>query len=583
MEIKKLLLFVTSLVMYTTIAAQEMPKYEMQPYRDSINKLYWNKHQEVFISLSTTKDGKKENLESEISSEYDNPFFFDTEGLNFIRSHWAVDKNTKKPIVPQKELLWEVYADGKAPFTKSSFSAVPKFFTSDKQIYGKDLTIALSAKDAVSGVQITNYSLNGAAYIQYNKPIILDKEGKYSLKYFSVDNVGNIEEFTGKTFYIDITPPVTNSTISGVNIEKGNIISLQTKIYFNPTDEVSGVAKTFYSVDGGKQILYNGKNISLIALKDGEHIIKFYSVDKVQNKEDVQIFEFYLDRTAPITASDILGDRFIVGEQIYFSGRTKLKLTAVDNKSGVKDVLYSVDGGGFIPYADPFYLPSKQGLHIVKYYAIDNTQNVTKGEDLGTNYKEFKLNVDKIYVDLTGPSLNHSILGNKFYARDTVFIGPKTKIKLVAKDGESGLNYISYSIDNIQKETKYDEPFSVDVSSGLHKIEYFGYDNVNNRNVGQFLIFMDNEGPVINYKFSIVNIGKQNGLEVYPSYASMFITIQDQLTGVTKIYYSLNGKPEVLYRNYIKGFQKNKVNTLKVRAFDKLNNITIMEIKFYIK
>jgi len=583
MKMKKFILSVTILIISTMVAAQDMPKYEMHPYRDSVNRLYWNKHQEVFISLSTTKDGKKENLESEISSEYDNPFFFDTEGLNFIRTHWAVNKNTKKAVVPQKELLWEVYADGKAPLTKSSFSTVPKSFTPDKQIYGKGLIITLSAKDVVSGVQITNYSLNGAAYAQYKEPIKIDEEGKHSLKYFSADNVGNVEDFTEKTFYVDITTPVTNSTISGVNIEKGNIISLQTKIYFNPTDDISGVSKTFYSVDDGRQILYNGKNIPLSALKDGEHIIKFYSVDKVKNEEEMQTFEFYLDRTAPITASDVLGDRFIVGEQIYFSGRTKLKLTAVDNKSGVKDVLYSINGGKFTSYNDPFYLPSKQGLHIVKYYATDNTENVTMGEDIGTNYKEYKLNVDKIYVDLTGPTLNHSISGNKFYTRDTVFISPKTKIKLIAKDGESGLNYISYSIDNTQKETKYDKAFSVNVTSGLHKIEYFGYDNVNNRNIGQFLIFMDNEGPIINYKFSIVPIGIQNGLEVYPNYASMFITIQDKLTGVTKIYYSLNGKPEVLYKNYIKGFQKDKINIVKVRAFDKLNNITILEIKFYIK
>ena len=94
---------------------------------------------------------------------------------------------------------------------------------------------------------------------------------------------------------------------------------------------------------------------------------------------------------------------------------------------------------------------------------------------------------------------------------------------------------------------------------------------------------MDNEGPAINYKFSIVTIGQKEGLEIYPNYASMFLTIQDKLTGISKIYYSLNGKPELTYRNYIKGFQKGKINTVKVRALDKLNNETIQEIKFFIE
>jgi len=459
---------------------------------------------------------------------------------------------------------------------------VSSIILSGKTIYGKNLVVNINANDETSGVNTTNYSLNGKAYSPYLEALNFDKEGQYTLKYFSVDNVGNVETVTEKTFDVDITPPVTTSTISGVNIKDENIISLQTKIYFNPTDKLSGVASTFYVIDGGKQKLYNGNIIPLKPLTDGDHTIKFYSVDKVGNKENEQTLSFYLDRTAPITASDVLGDRFIVGDQIYFSGRTKLKLTAVDNKSGVKEVKYSVDDSEFNSYEDPFYLPSEQGFHIVKYYAVDNTENVTSGDKgVGSGYQEYKLSVDKIYVDLTGPSLNHSISGSKFYTRDTTFIGPKTKIKLTAKDGESGLQYISYSINDAQKETTYSTPFVVNVPSGLHKIEYFGYDNVNNRNIGQFLIFMDNEGPIINYKFSIVPTGTKDGLEIYPNYASMFITIQDKLTGVSKIYYSLNGAKEVKYKNYVTGFKKGQVNTIKVRALDKLNNETIQEFKFH--
>jgi len=580
---KRVLYLSILLIINNILFAQDVPKHEMSPYRDSTNKLYWNKNQEVYISLSTEKNGKQEYLESEISQEYTSPFYFDTEGLNYLRTKWAIDKETGKPVVPQKEILWEVYADGKAPITKSSFSNVPKYILSEKTIYGKNLEVNLSSRDQTSGVKITSYSLNGAAYTPYKKNIKFDTEGKHVLKYLSADNVGNVEEVIEKTFFVDVTPPVTASVISGVNIEKENIISLRTKIYFDPTDELSGVASTFYSIDDGKPILYNGKNIPLTKLTDGEHILKFYSVDNVDNKENEQTFEFYLDRTAPITASDVLGDRFIVEDQIYFSGRTKLKLTAVDNKSGVKEVQYSINDEEFLTYEDPFYLPSEQGFHIVKYYALDNTENVTTGDKgVGTGYKEFKLNVDKIYVDLTGPSLNHSITGDKFYTRDTTFISPNTKIILKATDGESGLQYISYSIDNEQKETVYDSPFSIDLSSGLHKIEYFGYDNVNNRNIGQFTIFMDNEGPVINYKFSIVSTGTNNNLEVYPSYASMFITVQDKLTGVSKIYYSLNGGAETTYKNYVSGFKKGQVNTIKIRALDKLNNTTIQEFKFYI-
>ncbi len=574
-------LLITVILLSSSITfAQEIPKFEQAPYRDADNKLYWNKHQEVFISLSTTKGGKQENLESEISADYANPFYFDTEGINYMRTKHAVDKTTRKIIYPMREVLWEVYADGLAPRTKSKLVNAKKSVIDGKIIYGGGLKFALQSKDAVSKVKNIYYSLNAAPYTIYNKELNFDKEGENTIKYFAVDNVGNIEKLKQKVFSVDLTPPETSSTISGVKIGEQNIISLKTKIYFTAKDLISSVYKTYYSIDNGKDIIYNGRTIPLNLLKDGEHTLKYYSVDKLGNKEAVQTYAFYLDRTAPITASDVLGDRFIVGDMIYFSGRTKLKLTAVDNKSGVKDVRYSINKSEFEDYEDPFYLPSKQGIHIVRYYATDNTENITTGDE-SVGFQKFTLNVDKIYVDLTGPSLNHSIYGDKFYARDTVFISPRTKIKLTAKDGESGLQYISYSLDGKQKETEYKAPFSINAKSGLHKVEYFGYDNVNNRNIGQFYIFMDSKGPDVNYKFSIVPSGTKDGLEIYPNYASMFITIQDKLTGVSKIYYSINGAPEVRYKKYIAGFKKNTTNTIKVRALDKLNNVTIMEIKFY--
>jgi hypothetical protein len=64
-------------------------------------------------------------------------------------------------------------------------------------------------------------------------------------------------------------------------------------------------------------------------------------------------------------SADVLGVRFIVGDRIYFSGRTKLKLTAVDKKLGVKEIKYFIDDMGGA-YSDPFYLPSKAGRHINK-------------------------------------------------------------------------------------------------------------------------------------------------------------------------------------------------------------------------
>ena len=148
----------------------------------------------------------------------------------------------------------------------------------------------------------------------------------------------------------------------------------------------------------------------------------------MDNKEEVKVFDFYFDKTAPIMAADILGDRFIAVDQVYFSGRTKLKLTAVDNKVGVKEIMYSINDEPYQKYEQPFYLPSVSGVHTVRYYSVDNLANKSTSDVKGSSSLEFKHNVNKVYVDLTGPDISQRYQGRYHVSRDTVFINAETKI-----------------------------------------------------------------------------------------------------------------------------------------------------------
>ncbi len=579
---KNILTFLTIFMGFYSYS-QEVPKFQKTNYRDSANNLYWNKDLPVYISLSPNPDGSNgEILESKISEKYASPFYFDTEGINYIRTKWAVDKQTREYAYPKQEVLWEVYADGQPPKTIASFKQAISVNIGGKIIYGPNLIVSLKSSDYISKTKDIYYSINGEAYRIYGGNILFNKEGEQKLKFFAVDNVGNAEEPKEIDFSIDLTAPSSSCTITGVSLGNENIVSLTTKIYIDAKDNVSGVKQTYYQIDSLSEVLYyKGTSIPLITLNDGDHLLKFYSVDKVGNKEDVQTFSFYLDKSAPITVSDILGDKFVVEDKIYFSGRTKFKITSIDNKAGVKNVLYSVDGSDFNEYVDPFYMPNEPGWHIVKYFAVDSTDNTTTDE-YSQKYLEYQMKVDKIYVDLTGPALSHFISGDKYSRNDTVFIGPNSKINLSATDPESGLQYISYSLDGELKETPYSSPFTLEsLKTGEHKIEYFGYDNVNNRNIKTFNVILDNSGPVIGHKFSVVPSSVKGNIEVYPSGVFLFVTVQDDLTGVTNIYYSVNGGEKLIYKNYIKGFSKGE-NTVIIEAYDMLNNMSSYEIKFIV-
>ena len=579
---KKHLLF-GFLVLSISVLAQDVPTFSPTNYVDNTGKLYWNKNLPVYISLSPNPDGSDGTvLESEISAKYAEPFYFDTEGKNYMRTHWAVDKTTHKAVVPQQEILWEVYADGVAPVSSSSFKKNFSYTLNHEKIYDGSLSIDISSTDYVSRVKDIYYSLNGEPYRTYSGGLSNFKEGENILKYFAVDNVNNVETVVEKKFFIDNKSPETKLTVTGISLQ-GNVLSVTSKIYLEAKDDKAGIKKIFYQIDSSlKKVYTQGYNIPLTNLKDGDHVIRYYSIDNVGNEEEEQKFEFYLDRTAPITVSDILGDKFVVGDKVYFSGRTKMKITSIDNKSGVKQVLYSIDGGDFNDYTDPFYMPNEPGWHVVKYFALDSTENITK-DQYTQQYYQYKMKVDKIFVDLSGPTMRHFISGDKFTRGDTTFIGPNSKINLSASDGESGLQMITYSIDGILKETPYIKPFSLDsFPTGIHSIEYFAYDNVNNRNIENFKVILDNLGPEIGCKFSVKPKSKNNALDVYPEGTLLFITVQDDLTGISNIYYSINNGVKYTYKNYVKGFVKGE-NKVMFEALDKLGNSSKYEVNFYIE
>jgi hypothetical protein len=304
-------------------------------------------------------------------------------------------------------------------------------------------------------------------------------------------------------------------------------------------------------------------------------------VDHVGNKEEPGKYNFYFDKTAPIVAADILGDRFYANDQVYFSGRTKLKITAVDNKVGVKEVRYSIDNGEYQLYDQPFYLPSVSGIHYVRYYSIDNLSNKSQNTLTGMGPEEFKHNVNKIYVDLTGPDINYTLTGKSRQTRDTLFVSSNTQIVLIGNDKESGLQKLTYSIGGDQEEITYTAPFRL-VSPGYQLVEFFGYDNVNNRNLSQFYAFVDDEAPSIFHNFSVSAYANRESLSVYPRDVSLFLGATDKHVGLADIFYRVGNGTFKPYAGRVTGFAKGK-NQLDVKAVDLLGNERTESIEFYIE
>ncbi|MDH3651319.1 MAG: hypothetical protein OEQ53_16650 [Saprospiraceae bacterium] len=560
----------TLLLFLPLILPSQDIEYSAKEYIGDDGTIYWNRSLPLYLRVSPNPEGHGVLLKSQ-NPAYTNPLYLDTEGTNFIRTRYAVDKDSKKTVTPIKEVMMPIVADGTSPSSSIFFRNAKRSSSAGKQFFGPELVIHISSNDKLSGVELLMYSLDDTPLVDFTEDLNVDTEGDHSVSFYAVDRVGNKELTRTNAFVVDLSPPTVMNNIDV--FEDANVISPRSKISFTATDALSGVHKVFYRFDDADYREYNGSEVKFTYLKDGEHFLEYYAVDKVGNETGIFRYDFYFDKTAPLTANDILGDRFIVKDKIYFSGRTKMKLTAVDNKIGVQEIRYSMDKGAFNVYDQPFYLPSISGVHRIRYYSVDRLANRPISSE------SYQHDISLVYLDLTGPDITHRVKGPSFQAAGVQYISPKTQLSLVGNDSESGLQYLTYSLDGNSAEERYDSAITLN-TSGKHEIELFGYDNVNNRNVGHASVFVDASPPVIYENFSTRAVGNEDGLPLYPPYVTVFLAATDDIVGNDRIYFTINGNTEKLYTKPIGQLKKNTAYMVSIRAIDKVGNESSKVVEF---
>jgi hypothetical protein len=565
------------MVVSAILVAQKQPEHKKRFYMSQDGKLYCNKYLPIYfwISTSPNENAEKHRLKSETTPKYSNPMYFDTDGRNTFRSPSAVDTITYKVVEPRMDVEYQVYADGVAPVSKWGLNS--KMVFENKSVYfinTKEINITTS--DDLSGVDGTMYSLDSAAYVKYSSNITLNAEKEYVFKFYSYDYTGNTENVKVVKICLDQSSPISELKFEG---DKYNdVISGNTYVNIAANDNLSGVKKIFYAIDDTIYKVYSGKLFSG-NMSQGQHTIHYFAIDNVENKELLKSVEFYVDKTPPQVLEEIVGKTFYVNGKEFSAGTSRLKVSAIDNKAGVKEISYSINNGPLEKYDKPLILSSYKGNLIVKCFAIDNVGN--KG---GYN-TENNRNNSIPYVDIIAPWVGYSFSGPIFKTRDTTFISNKTGIVLQAKDDESGVQKIEYQIDTMDL-ALYQKPLNLPYDK-YHSITMYGYDNTDNLTRQEFSVMIDTVGPQIFDRFSVVPLTSvvENNVTVneYPSYAVLFISATDFCVGYESLTYKVNNLPWQNYGREISGFVANSLNTVIIRAVDKLGNKTEKTIRFKIK
>jgi hypothetical protein len=220
--------------------------------------------------------------------------------------------------------------------------------------------VKLTAQDNKSGVAKIDYSFDAGQFSMYGKPVNApNKAGAGKVAFRATDKLGNMSTVSTLAYTMDTVAPQTAYHITGASyqVRSDVYITRDTKIDLTATDDASGVLLTQYEPEGSAgPETYTG---ALAFPEEGRRLIRFWSVDKVNNRELDHAVLVITDNTppqifanfsvAPITTSNAQG-------MAVYRRLTSLFLGATDNAAGVHNIYYSFDGAKESEYSTPLVL-----------------------------------------------------------------------------------------------------------------------------------------------------------------------------------------------------------------------------------
>lgn len=529
-------------------------------YRAADGRIYIQAKQELylFIGASDSPTASKVLLDQVATPEYANPFFLDTEGVNYIRTKDAVNKETGEVAIGV-ETLWEIHRDGTPPAVSYQFENAPRFVRSGTVYYGAGLTGTLVTTDELSGVLRTQFVLNGGAERLYADPLSFS-EGAQTISATATDNVGNTSEPASVSFVVDLSAPVVSDSLSGEHVASSRILSGNGRIHYRAEDDASGVFRMTYQVDDGGERTYTSP-LRARDLGEGPHTITVSSVDHVGNTSAPKTDRVVVDLTPPDVAFAPSIEATLGGRR-YVSGATTFTMTAEDAVAGVEQRSFRTNGD-WDAYQQAVAIPEEANTFQVAFRATDRVQNTSS--PVAGSY----------ILDRTAPTTRLSKVGPQVTVYGLNFVTSATRFRLDATDVGSGVASTTYQ-DGAGARSTYDEPFSLE-RAGKHTLTYRSTDRVENVEQDRtYEVTVDNEPPQPAHRFSIASNGQRDvegvSYEIYAQNTRIYLSAQDDLSGTNVIRYKLNEGSWQVFDDIITGIRLDTPVTMQYYAEDFLGN-----------
>ncbi|MBW5448254.1 hypothetical protein GE107_19595 [Cohnella sp. CFH 77786] len=144
-------------------------------------------------------------------------------------------------------------------------------------------------------------------------------------------------------------------------------------VTLNPTDNLSGVAKTEYRVGGADWSVYTGP---IVLQDEGVYELQYRSTDLAGNIEDIRTLTIRVDKTVPAYAITVRGE--LLQEGGSFEDDQRMTFTASDSLSGLASAMITVDGASYALGTQTeitIDLAGKPGVHTAIVKAEDHAGN----------------------------------------------------------------------------------------------------------------------------------------------------------------------------------------------------------------
>jgi uncharacterized protein YjdB len=214
-------------------------------------------------------------------------------------SVWAQKDKATSSHAASEPISFSLVIDNTAPVSKTLVPAPVSW-------QREPVTVALSATDELSGVDVLTYTLNDSDEVRASTPetsLVLAQDGKHELVWWATDKAGNVETTKSAHYYIDATAPVSFITAPGTYEPRTIEIAATDPAEAAAGGVVSGVREIHYSINEGPDQVYSGP-IELGA--DGTYRIGYWSEDVAGNVEHGRVALYTIKAyVAPLAASSV--------------------------------------------------------------------------------------------------------------------------------------------------------------------------------------------------------------------------------------------------------------------------------------